>query len=100
MWDDKYFLYSNPNKAIENAKKYLGKNTILLKSSKKNKKYSVLNPNTDKFVHFGQFPYEDYLKHNDEQRKKNYLLRSSKIKGEWKDDKYSANNLSRNILWS
>ena len=44
--------------------------------------------------------YEDYLKHGDEIRKTNYLLRSGNIKGNWKDDKYSKNNLSINILWS
>ena len=43
--------------------------------------------------------YEDYLKHNDETRKKNYLLRSANIKGNWKQNPYSPNNLSRNILW-
>ena len=43
--------------------------------------------------------YEDYLKHNDETRKKNYLLRSGNIKGNWKNNPYSPNNLSRNILW-
>ena len=32
-------------------------------------------------------------------RQQKYLNRSSKIKGEWKNDKYSPNNLSMNILW-
>ncbi len=91
---------SNPDKALANTKKYLGKNTPLYPSEKSKYKYKVFNPNTNKFVYFGSMLYEDYLKHGDEIRKKNYLLRSGNIKGNWKDEKYSRNNLSRNILWS
>ena len=91
---------SNPDKALVNTKKYLGKNTPLYPSEKSKFKYKVFNPNTNKFVYFGSMLYEDYLKHGDEIRKKNYLLRSGNIKGNWKDDKYSKNNLSRHILWS
>ena len=91
---------SNPDKALTNTKKYLGKNAALYPSEKSKYKYKVFNPNTNKFVYFGSMLYEDYLKHGDEIRKKNYHLRSGNIKGNWKDDKYSKNNLSRNILWS
>jgi hypothetical protein len=91
---------SNPDKALANTKKYLGKNAALYPSEKSKFKYKVFNPNTNKFVYFGSMLYEDYLKHGDEIRKKNYLLRSGNIKGNWKDDKYSPNNLARNILWS
>ena len=90
---------SNPDKALANTKKYLGKNAALYPSEKSKSKYKVFNPNTNKFVYFGSMLYEDYLKHGDEIRKKNYLLRSGNIKGNWKDDKYSPNALSRNILW-
>ena len=91
---------SNPDRALANTKKYLGKNAALYPSEKSKFKYKVFNPNTNKFVYFGSMLYEDYLKHGDEIRKKNYLLRSGNIKGNWKDDKYSKNNLSRHILWS
>jgi hypothetical protein len=90
---------SNPDKALANTKKYLGKNGTLYPSEKSKYKYKVFNPNTNKFVYFGSMLYEDYLKHGDKIRKNNYLLRSGNIKGNWKDDKYSANNLARNILW-
>jgi hypothetical protein len=53
-----------------------------------------------KWAHFGQIGYEDYTKHKDEYRRMNYLLRSSNIKGNWKNDMYSPNNLSINILWN
>ena len=91
---------SNPDKALANTKKYLGKNAALYPSEKTKYKYKVFNPNNNKFVYFGSMLYEDYLKHGDEIRKKNYLLRSGNIKGNWKDDKFSPNNLARNILWS
>ena len=91
---------SNTDEALANTKKYLGKNAALYPSEISKYKYKVFNPNTNKFVYFGSMLYEDYLKHGDEIRKKNYLLRSGNIKGNWKDDKYSKNNLSRHILWS
>ena len=90
---------SDPDKAIINTKKYLGPNTALYPSDKAKFKYKVFNPNTNKFVYFGSLLYQDYLKHGSETRKKNYLLRSSNIKGQWMENPYSPNNLSRNILW-
>jgi len=44
-------------------------------------------------------PYEDYLKHQNKKRQSNYLARASNIKGNWKDNLYSSNNLSQKILW-
>jgi hypothetical protein len=91
-------LYSNPTKVYKNASKYLGKKAKIKLSTKKNKKYMVIKPNGN-VVHFGEMGYEDYTKHNNKTRRKNYLSRSSKIKGDWKKDKYSPNNLARNLLW-
>lgn len=53
----------------------------------------------NKWIHFGQMGYEDYTKHKDDDRRKNYLKRSSNIKGQWKSNKYSPNNLSIHLLW-
>lgn len=58
----------------------------------------VQNPD-NKWIHFGQMGYEDYTKHKDDDRRKNYLNRSSNIKGQWKANKYSPNNLSIHLLW-
>ena len=91
--------FSNPKIVDKKAKQYLGKNVKIKISDKPIKKYMVLNPNTNKWVYFGQMGYEDYTKHNDAKRRHNYLIRSENIVGNWKDDKYSANSLSRNILW-
>ena len=90
---------SNPEIVLKNARKYLGRNVEIGLSTRKDKKYAVYNPHTNKWIHFGNINYEDFTKHQDEERRNNYLKRSSGIKGDWKDDKYSPNNLSRNILW-
>ena len=52
-------------------------------STRKNKKYMILNDN-NKYVHFGDSRYEDFTKHQDLNRLKNYLSRATKIKGNWK----------------
>lgn len=90
--------FSNPKQAQKNALNYLGSNAILYKSTKKDKKYMIQKPD-GKWVHFGQMGFEDFTKHNDPVRKHNYLVRTANIKGDWKSNPYSPNNLSRNILW-
>ncbi len=93
--------YSNPKVVYQKARKYLGKDVIIQPSTNKDKKYMVYDPNTENWVHFGTMkpPMEDFTKHQDEKRRQRYLARATKIKGDWKDNKYSANNLSINILW-
>lgn len=96
--NDHLFYISNPKKAQYNAFKYLGPSAILYKSFKPNKKYKILNQYTNKYIDFGS-DMQDYLHHQNENRRNSYLKRSSNIKGNWKDDPYSPNNLSINILW-
>jgi hypothetical protein len=91
-------LYSNPTEVYRRASKYLGKTAKIRLSTKKDKKYMVTTPD-GKIVHFGQMGYEDFTKHKDKTRRKNYLTRSRKIKGNWKKNKYSANNLAIKLLW-
>jgi hypothetical protein len=95
---DELYLYSNPIKAQKKAFTYLGRNAILYKSQNINKKYAIIDP-SGKIINFGQLGYQDYTKHNDKERRKNYLTRTSGMRGNWKDNPYSANNLSRNLLW-
>ena len=90
--------YSDFNTAQKNAIKYLGNDAKLSISTRKDKKYMIKN-DRNTWIHFGQLGYEDYTKHKDNERRKRYLSRATKIKGQWKDDKYSPNNLSINILW-
>jgi len=71
---------SNPAKVLKNAIKYFNNPNIkIYVSSKKDKKYMIIGLN-GKVVHFGQIGYEDYTKHNDNNRRNAYLLRATKIK--------------------
>jgi hypothetical protein len=93
--------YSNPDIVFKKAKVYLGKNVNIKLSDKPEKKYMIYNPLKNKWIYFGQLnpPYEDFTKHHDQIRRQRYLKRTENMKGNWRDDPYSPNNLSRNILW-
>jgi hypothetical protein len=93
IWD-----YSNPLKAQQQAFKIYGNNAILYRSKAKNKKYAIIAPN-GKIVNFGQMGYEDWTKHGNLVRRNSYLTRTANMRGNWKEDPYSSNNLSRRILW-
>ena len=93
------YLYSSPRKAQRMAYKYLGKTAKLYPASNPAKKYMIYDPKNNKWVNFGQMGYEDYTKHRDKTRRKNYLTRTKGMLGDWKNNKYSANNLSRRVLW-
>jgi hypothetical protein len=93
------YLYSNPRKAQQMAYRYLGRTAKLYPSTKRDKKYMIYDPVKGIYVHFGQYPYEDYTKHQNKTRRHNYLTRSGKISGDWKRNRYSANNLARKVLW-
>ena len=96
---DELFKWSNPKQAQKMAYKYLGKSADLYVSEAKDKKYDIYDPVNDKWVSFGQLGYEDFTKHKDKERRKNYLNRATNIKGDWASNPYSANNLSIHILW-
>lgn len=96
---DAIWEWSNPNKVAEKAKEYLGKNAVIFRADKPKKKYMVFDPNNEKWIYFGEMSYQDHTKHNDPIRRENYLRRTANMKGDWKNNRYSANNLSRNILW-
>lgn len=93
------YLYSSPRKAQQMAYRYLGKTAKLYPATLPDKKYRIYDKTHHKWVHFGQMGYEDYTKHKNKTRRKNYLTRTKGMLGNWKSNKYSANNLSRNILW-
>ncbi len=95
----KLLKYSNPKQAQKMAYKYLGKTAKLYPANNPDKKYTIYDSKNDKWINFGQIGYEDYTKHKDKTRRKNYLTRTKFMRGNWKKNPYSANNLSRNILW-
>ena len=88
---------SNPAKVRANFRKYKGNDSAKLElSEKKDKKYKVIVDG--KTVHFGS-TMPDFTQHGSKTRQKSYLARAKGIKGDWKSNKYSANNLSMWILW-
>lgn len=91
--------YTNFTEAQSKAYDYLGEDAVLFTSPKKDKKYRIYNPIKEIWVDFGQMGYEDFTKHQDEDRQQRYLKRATNIKGKWREDKYSPNNLSIHILW-
>lgn len=91
---------SNPAIVNNNIQKYLGVNTNLYISNRKNKKYMILNPTTNKLVHFGDIRYQDLTYHKNPTRRSAYLNRATAIRGDWASDPYSPNMLSINTLWT
>ena len=100
----------SPRMYLQTAKKYAkshGYNPNLLTFSTK-PKYKLSYDN----ISFGSAVNNDYILYknlelhglaNDgeaETRRKNYLKRSSAIKGNWRNNPKSRNNLSMGILWN
>jgi len=87
------------------AKKYNYDENLLTLS--KNPKYKLNYDGVD----FGSFSNYDYIIYKDlekrnlvddntaEERRRLYLIRSKNIKGNWKNNIKSKNNLSRKIIW-
>jgi hypothetical protein len=90
---------SDYKKVYANWLKYRGDDDAeIYLSERKDKKFCVVAPD-GKTVHFGQKGYDDFTKHQNQQRRENYLNRATNIKGNWRKNKYSANNLAINLLW-
>jgi hypothetical protein len=89
---------SNPVEVHRKLSKYLNTPVDLYQSTRRRKKYMIQSPE-GKWVHFGAMGYADYTKHKDEIRRIHYLQRAMAIKGRWKENPYSANNLAIHGLW-
>jgi len=93
--NDPIYKISNPKVVQSEAYSLISPNAIIYKSTKKGKKYMIVNPETKKFVHFGSM-MEDFTFHQNNKRLANFLARNSK----WKDyPKYSPAYLSYYLLW-
>ena len=92
---------SNPERVSLNLKRYFKNEKVvpnLLLSSRKNKKYMIISEDGTR-SHFGDINYQDFTKHQDKNRQLRYLTRANAIRGNWKNDMYSPNNLSIHVLW-
>lgn len=103
----------NPNLYLNLVKRWADLNGYdsnnLFFSNKKNKK--LMYKHNNKFTHFGQVNYNDFIIYNllefynkvpngtATKKRRNYRSRAENIKGDWKLNKFSPNNLAINILW-
>ena len=86
---------SNPDKVKVNLEKYYGKDVEIYLSTRKGKKYMIVNKEGKK-VHFGDINFADFSKHLDEKRRQSFRNRNKK----WKDAKpYTPAHLSYYLLW-
>lgn len=95
--DDNIWEFSDPKEVASRARRFYRLNVY--RSTKPSKKYMIYDNVNKKWVHFGQMYYEDYTRHKDEDRRHNYLVRSNGIKGNWRENLFSPNSLSRLLLW-
>ena len=99
MFSEKLKKVSNPETVKRRAKQIYGTGVKIVQSRAKAKKYALIKPDGGR-VNFGSIDYEDYTKHRSTTRRNNYLKRATNIKGDWKANKYSPNNISIKLLWN
>jgi hypothetical protein len=92
--------YSNPEEAQKQAFKKYGRDAVLFVSTRTPKKYMIRDKKNNKWVHFGQMGFSDFTKTKNEEKRQNFMKRTGNIKGNWRDNPFSPNNLSRELLWS
>jgi len=92
-------------KAARAAAKANGYDPRALEFSDDGKAKFMIYDDQGKLHRFGRVGYMDFIlyshidKEGAKKKRKAYLARASKIKGNWKDDKFSPNNLAMKILW-
>jgi len=88
---------TNAKRVHKNFVKYgYDKESAILPSKRKNKKWMVLDPYRARWIHFGDKRYEDYTFHQDEERRDKYHSRMRRFKDAYK---YSPGYLSLVLLW-
>jgi len=87
---------SNIQEVARRAKQIYGDDVVLYISDRKNKKYMILEPKTEKWMHFGDIRYEDFTYHGDNDRRERFQIRNHK----WsKEPKYSPGYMAYYLLW-
>lgn len=88
--------YSTPEIVYKKARHIFGSDVEIKPSTRKDKKYMLLNPETNKWVHFGQYGMEDYTKHKNNDRMMKFRTRNNR----WANaNEYSPAFLSYWLLW-
>ena len=75
----KLLKYSNPKQVQKMVYKYLGKTAKLYPATNAKNKYRICDPDTKKWIHFGQIGYKDFSRHKNKKRRNNYLTRTAKM---------------------
>jgi len=89
---DSLYQVSDPREVQKKAFQKYGKDAIVYKSDKPKKKYQILNPETGKWVYFGDAKMEDFTKHLDPERRDKYLRRALNIKVIFVNDRIQVLN--------
>ena len=88
--------YSNPKIVFQRAKRIFGDDVQIKLSTRKDKKYMFLNPETNRWAHFGFYGMQDYTKHKDKLRRDKFRMRNKK----WSyQEPYTSGYLSYVLLW-
>lgn len=87
---------SDPEQVSNKLHRIFGPDFVLYFSTHKDKKYMILNPYTNKFIHFGASGMTDYTKHRDKERQRRFKLRNHKWE---KSDPFTPAFLSYHLLW-
>lgn len=90
---------SDPAEVTRRFEKYRGNTKATIEASPREDKKYLVRVDGKRAIHFGSANMEDYTRHKNEERRASYLARSAGIKGNWRDDKWSPNMLSRSLLW-
>ena len=89
-------LWSNPKTVFKKARETYGNNVKINISTRKDKKYMIQDPETNKWIHFGQFGAEDFTRHKDITRRDNFLKRNH----HWANSEpYTPSYMSYYLLW-
>ena len=75
-------------------------NLYITKSTRKNKKYDLLDSNKKYLLSFGDSRFEDYTIHKDQTRQANYLSRHKANENWNKSGIYTAGFWSKHLLWN
>jgi len=87
---------SNIKKVLKNMKKYKIESNLFI-SPRKNAKFYVIDPSTNKKIHFGNINYQDYTFTGDKEKLRKFKIRNHK----WETaPKYTSRYLSYFLLWS
>jgi hypothetical protein len=88
--------YSNPHIVYRKTRDIFGPDVMIEPSTRATKKYMIYNPITKRWIHFGQYGYEDYTKHRDLRRREAFRIRNKS----WRNGHmFSPAWLSYTLLW-